>query len=83
MGETTSIDERGRITIPSEIRRNISKTKFNIQLVDKNTIILKAITNNDTLQKIKQIKLQGDPQTHETDFSTVKDKYGAIKRETP
>jgi bifunctional DNA-binding transcriptional regulator/antitoxin component of YhaV-PrlF toxin-antitoxin module len=42
MGETASIDERGRIIIPAEIRKTIGKRTFNIKIVDKDTIILKS-----------------------------------------
>jgi bifunctional DNA-binding transcriptional regulator/antitoxin component of YhaV-PrlF toxin-antitoxin module len=83
VGETASIDERGRITIPSEIRKTIGKKEFNIQLIDKDTILLKAVNNDDTLQKIQKIKLTGDPNRSQTDFSTVKDQYGGKKHETP
>ena len=83
VGKTASIDERGRITIPSEIRNTIGKKEFNIQLIDKDTILLKAVNNTDLLDKIKAIKLKGDPAKAQTDFSTVKDEYGGVKHETP
>lgn len=82
VGETATVDERGRITIPSEIRNTIGKKEFNIQLIDKDTILLKAVNNIDLLEKIKAIKLEGDPEKAQTDFSEVKDKYGGLKHET-
>ena len=84
VGETASIDERGRITIPSEIRKTIGKKDFKIELVDKDTIILKAVeTRDDLIKKIMKIKLTGDPEKALTDFSTVKDKYGGRHVEDP
>lgn len=79
VGETTKLDERGRITIPSEIRNSIGKKEFNIRLLDKDTIILEAVKNSDTLTKIKALKLTGEPSLSSTDFSTVKDRYGGKK----
>ena len=84
MGETASIDERGRITIPSEIRKTIGKKEFKIELLDKDTIILKAVeTRDDQIKKIMNIKLTGDPEKALTDFSTVKDRYGGRRVEDP
>jgi len=84
MGETASIDERGRITIPSDIRKTIGKKEFKIQLLDKSTIILKAVeTQDDHIKRIEKIKLTGDPEKAQIDFSTVKDRYGGKHVETP
>jgi len=84
MGETTSIDERGRITIPSDIRKTIGKKEFKIQLLDKGTIILKVVeTRDDHIKRIEKIKLTGDPEKDQIDFSTVKDLYGGKHVETP
>jgi len=76
MGEKASIDERGRITIPSDIRKTLGKKKFKITLQDKDTIILKVIKNQtDIIEKIMSIQLTGDPEQTDTDFSSVKDRY--------
>jgi bifunctional DNA-binding transcriptional regulator/antitoxin component of YhaV-PrlF toxin-antitoxin module len=76
MGEKASIDERGRITIPSDIRKTLGKKKFKITLQDKDTIILKVIKNQtDIIEKIMNIQLTGDPEQTDTDFSSVKDRY--------
>jgi len=84
VGETVSIDERGRITIPSEIRKTIGKKEFKIELLDKDTIILKAVeTRDDQIKKIMNIKLTGDPEKALTDFSTVKDRYSGKHVENP
>jgi bifunctional DNA-binding transcriptional regulator/antitoxin component of YhaV-PrlF toxin-antitoxin module len=84
VGEKASVDERGRITIPSDIRKTIGKKYFKITLLDKDTIILKAITNHgDILEKIQNIKLTGDPEKTSTDFSTIKDMYSGKHLENP
>jgi len=76
MDKITSMDERGRITIPSDIRKTIGKKNFKVELQDRDTIILKVInTQNDIIEKIKEIKLKGDPERKDTDFSTIKDHY--------
>jgi len=83
MGEKVSMDERGRITIPSEIRRSIDRKEFKIRLLDRDTIILKAVDQGDLLEEIQSIRLEGDPERAHTDFSSVKDEYGAVKHEAP
>ena len=84
VGEKASIDERGRITIPSDIRKTIGKKKFEITLLDKDTIILKAIENHaDIINRIQNITLTGDPERAGTDFSTVKDRYSGKHLENP
>lgn len=84
VGEKSSIDERGRITIPSNIRKTIGKKNFKITLLDKDTIILKAITNQgDIINKIQAIKLAGDPEKADTDFSAIKDRYSGKHHEDP
>lgn len=76
VGDKASIDERGRITIPSDIRKTIGKKKFKITLQDKDTIILKVIENkSDIIKKIQNIQLTGDPRQADTDFSSVKNRY--------
>ena len=77
------MDDLGRITIPSEIRNIIDQKNFKIELKDKNTIILKAINDQDEfIQSIKEVNLSGDPERSGTDFSTVKDYYGDEERTT-
>jgi bifunctional DNA-binding transcriptional regulator/antitoxin component of YhaV-PrlF toxin-antitoxin module len=76
MGETAIMDKHGRITIPPKIRKIVDKKNFRVELIDKNTIVLKAINNKDELiQNIKKIKLSGDPERSGTDYSTIKKYY--------
>jgi bifunctional DNA-binding transcriptional regulator/antitoxin component of YhaV-PrlF toxin-antitoxin module len=54
VGEPASIDERGRITIPVEIRKTIGEKEFKLQLLDKDTIILKAVKSDQVLDNIRK-----------------------------
>jgi bifunctional DNA-binding transcriptional regulator/antitoxin component of YhaV-PrlF toxin-antitoxin module len=62
VGDKVSMDERGRITIPSEIRNKMERREFDIRLVDRDTIILKAVDDEDLLEEIRSIELKGDPE---------------------
>ena len=76
MGELASIDERGRITIPAEIRNIIGKKNFKISLIDKNTIMLKAIEEpGELIKRIEAIELTGDLERSSVDFQSVKGKF--------
>jgi bifunctional DNA-binding transcriptional regulator/antitoxin component of YhaV-PrlF toxin-antitoxin module len=82
VGETASIDEKGRIIIPAEIRKTIGKRTFNVEIADKDTIILKAVeSSGDLVKKIEKIRLTGEKEKASIDFSTVKDKYGGKRVE--
>ncbi len=77
VGETASIDERGRIIIPADIRKTIGKKTFSVEIADKDTIILKAVEpKSELVEKIKKIKLTGEKTRTSVDFSSVKDRYG-------
>lgn len=80
MGETVEMDDRGRITIPANIRKMLGKTTFRIELIDKNTIILRvAESGQELVKKIQDIKLNGDERRASVDAASVKDFYGGIK----
>jgi bifunctional DNA-binding transcriptional regulator/antitoxin component of YhaV-PrlF toxin-antitoxin module len=82
VGETASIDEKGRIIIPAEIRKTIGKRTFNVEIADKDTIILKAVeSSGDLVKKIEKIRLTGEKEKASVDFSMVKDKYGGKRVE--
>lgn len=84
VGETINIDEKGRIVIPAEIRKVIGRRKLNIEIADKDTIILRATAErNDLAEKIKKLKLIGDKNRSRVDFSDVKDVYGGKRVENP
>ena len=84
VGETVSLDEKGRLIIPAEIRKAIGKKTFNVSMADKETIILKAVIDRSELVKqINEIKLSGDKTRSSVDFATVKDAYGGRRDADP
>jgi AbrB family looped-hinge helix DNA binding protein len=81
VGEKVNLDEKGRIIIPAEIRKKIGKKTFNVELVDKDTIILRATGDSRDLGKrIEAIHLTGEGSRASTDFSEVKDRYSGKTR---
>ncbi|HIH88807.1 TPA: hypothetical protein HA344_06335 [Candidatus Bathyarchaeota archaeon] len=84
MGEIVNIDEKGRIVIPAEIRKVIGRRKLNVEMTDKDTIILRAATErSDLAKKIKNLRLTGDKTNASVNFSDVKDFYGGKRVENP
>lgn len=84
VGETVNLDEKGRIIIPAEIRKAIGKKAFNVTMADKETIILKAVTDrSEVVKQINEIKLTGDKTRSSIDFSTAKDAYGGRRDADP
>ncbi len=84
VGETVSLDEKGRIIIPAEIRKAVGKKAFKVSMADKETIILKAVTDRSELVKqISDIKLTGDKTRSTVDFTSVKDAYGGRRDADP
>ena len=76
MGELASFDERGRITIPAEIRSIVGKKDFKISLIDKDTIVLKAVEEpGELVKRIEEIELTGDLERSRVDFQSVKGKF--------
>lgn len=73
-------DDKGRITIPLEIRRVIGEKTFKAELLDKDTIILRACEDSSRLVKrISDIKLSGDPERASMDAAVVKDLYCRVR----
>ena len=84
MGETVNLDEKGRIIIPAEVRRVVNKKAFKVEVVDKNTIILKAIENrSDLVKRVAKIRLKGDKERVNVDAASVKDLFGGKSDEDP
>ena len=73
------MDERGRITLPSEIRRLLRGKVFEVELVDPNTVILRIASRSDVIREIESIKLTGDPRRKGGDASKAKHRYGGEK----
>jgi len=80
VGETVRMDEKGRITIPAEIREVIGRKAFKVELADKDTVVLRAFEDRSTLvKKIANIRLVGDKDRASVDAATVKDLHGGTK----
>lgn len=80
MGEIVEVDEKGRITIPADIRRAIGRRTFKVEIADKDTIILKALEDRSTLvKKVAEIKLSGAKERAFIDAASVKDLHGGVK----
>lgn len=81
MGEIVNVDEKGRIIIPAEIRKVISKRAFRVEIAGKDTIILKAVEDRrELVKRVASLKLAGDKEKSSIDAAAVKDFYGGIKR---
>ena len=84
MGETVNLDEKGRIIIPAEVRRVVNKKAFKVEVVDKNTIILKAVEDrSDLVKRVAKIRLEGDKERVNVDAASVKDLFGGKSDEDP
>jgi len=80
VGETTEIDGRGRITIPSRIRRRLRGRKFRIELLDQSRLLVDAVYENEELVgRIKRLRLHGNPKRAGMNAALAKDIYGGIK----
>ncbi len=80
VGETVEMDDKGRITIPANIRRIVGRRVFRVELLDKDTIVLRAVEDRrDLVEKILGIRLVGDRERVFVDAATVKDFYGGVK----
>ena len=76
VGDLASFDERGRITIPVEIRSIVGKKDFKISLIDKDTIMLKAVEEpRELVKRIEEMELTGDLERSGVDFQSVKGRF--------
>jgi len=82
VGETVNFDEKGRVLIPAEIRKIIGGRAFSVEVVDKDTIILRAVRDRrDLANKVKSLTLTGDPEKASADAASIKDFYGGRRVE--
>ena len=81
MGTIVEMDERGRVTIPSDIRRALKTRRLAVSLKG-NIIELRPVYDErlEALEKFNQIKLQGDPRLAELDAAEAKHRVGGRKR---
>ncbi|MEM2082390.1 MAG: hypothetical protein QXU06_01630 [Candidatus Bathyarchaeia archaeon] len=81
MGEIVKMDSKGRITIPTSIRRAIGKDTFKVELMGKDAIIIRALENRrELVDRIRGMGLSGDRGRAYVDAARVKDLYGGVKR---
>jgi len=73
------MDERGRVTLPAEIRKLLRGKVFEVELVDPNTVILRVANRRNVVKEIESIKLTGDPRRKSGDASKAKHRYGGVK----
>ena len=80
MGEVVELDDRGRVTIPSELRKTLPGTRVRVERGDDNTILIRPeLSSEAVLKAIKAVKLRGESRRAKYDASSVKDRYGGLK----
>jgi len=80
MGEVVELDERGRLTIPSELRRMLRGQKVRVERGDDDTLVIRPEFDSDaTLKSIRDIRLRGEKSRAKYDASSVKDKFGGVR----
>ncbi len=80
MGEVVELDERGRLTIPSELRQMLRGPRVRVELGDDNTLVIRPEFDSEAvLKNIRAIRLRGERRRAKYDASSVKDRYGGVK----
>ena len=80
MGEVIEFDERGRLTIPSELRKMLNGPRVRVERGDDNTVLIRSELDAETvLKNIKAIRLRGERRRAKYDAASVKDRYGGVK----
>jgi len=81
VGTIVEVDDKGRITIPADIRRKLKSKKFLVS-VKEGAIELRPVYNEKlkALKLFNEIKLVGDPRFVNLDAAEVKHKVGGRKR---
>jgi bifunctional DNA-binding transcriptional regulator/antitoxin component of YhaV-PrlF toxin-antitoxin module len=80
VGEIVKMDEKGRIIIPASIRRAIGKNTFRVELMGKDTILIKAFEGGrELMERVRDIRLMGDKKRACIDAAMVRDRYGGVK----
>lgn len=80
MGEVVEVDERGRLTIPSELRQVLRGPRVRVERGDDNTILIRPEFDSEAVLKdIRAIRLRGERRRARYDAASVKDRYGSVK----
>lgn len=59
MGEVVELDERGRLTIPSELRQMLRGRRVRVERADDNTILIRSELDSEAV--LKSIKATSGP----------------------
>lgn len=73
------MDERGRVTLPAEVRKLLKGRVFAVEVMNPYTVVLRVASREDVVREIEGIKLKGDPQRRGGDASRAKHRYGGVK----
>ncbi len=74
------LDERGRLTIPLELRLMLHGPRVRVERGENNTLVIRPeIDSEGVLKKISAIRLRGERRRAKYDASSVKDRYGGVK----
>lgn len=74
------LDERGRLTLPFELRQMLRGPKVSVERGDGNTILIRSESDGETvLKNIRAIRLRGERRRAKYDVSSVKDRFGGVK----
>jgi len=80
VGDTIKVDGKGRITLPSNVRKIVRGNVFKVEVAGKDRIILSVLEDRRKfVEKVRNIKLTGDKKRANVDAAWVKDFYGGTK----
>ncbi|MCS7105104.1 MAG: hypothetical protein NZ954_06005 [Thermofilaceae archaeon] len=82
MGDSSIVrmDDRGRITLPAEVRKFIGGKVFKIEVTGRDEIVLRVVRGKEeVIENIEKIRLKGDATRRTVDASLVKHRVGGVK----
>jgi bifunctional DNA-binding transcriptional regulator/antitoxin component of YhaV-PrlF toxin-antitoxin module len=80
MGKIVELDERGRLTIPSELRRTLRGPRVRVERGDDNTLVIRPELDSEAvLKSIRDIRLRGESKRAKYDAASVKDRFGGVR----
>lgn len=79
MGKTVRVDERGRITLPVNVRDLLGARELVVEVVGNAVILRPARDRVRVVEEIEGIKLTGDRARCQVDAASVKHRYSGVK----
>ncbi len=80
MGDIAGMDEKGRVTIPAELRKVIGSKSFKAELMGRDAILLRVVEDKKkVIERIERMRLTGDRKRASVDFAYIRDEFGGIK----